>query len=196
MAASTLCGVDDSELSLFHVQTQTTSPTTSHPLSPVVPCYNDSYPEPCKPKVYSSFKMNHLLAATLLLLLASAPNAKAADVGVLGLRGADTTDGAADDEDASGRHLQASLGDWAFCTNSDQCKNHCCSKKYSTSDGRLKCTPVGGFKPSEGCVGKPPPSAGCWPDGTTCSYIFSCFNCCNTRVYVPERRRYECGRAI
>jgi len=45
------------------------------------------------------------------------------------------------------------LGDWVFCTNSNQCKNQCCSKKYSTSDGRLKCTPVGGFKPWEGCVG-------------------------------------------
>ena len=45
------------------------------------------------------------------------------------------------------------LGDWALCTNSNQCINQCCSNKYSTSDGRLKCTPVGGFKTSEGCVG-------------------------------------------
>lgn len=42
-------------------------------------------------------------------------------------------------------------GEWETCTDSTQCKNQCCSSKYS--DGVLKCTPVGGFKPSEGCVG-------------------------------------------
>jgi len=42
-------------------------------------------------------------------------------------------------------------GEWEKCTDSTQCKNQCCSSKYS--DGVLKCTPVGGFKPSEGCVG-------------------------------------------
>ena len=49
-------------------------------------------------------------------------------------------------------------GDWEFCTNSNQCRNQCCSNKYSTSDGRLKCTPVGGFKPWEGCLGAPAPA--------------------------------------
>jgi hypothetical protein len=57
-------------------------------------------------------------------------------------------------------------GDWETCTNSNQCRNQCCSGKYS--GGVLKCTPVGGFKPSEGCVAQvtptpPPPS----PPGPT-----------------------------
>eukprot|EP00577_Skeletonema_sp_RCC1716_P026256 CAMPEP_0113415798 /NCGR_PEP_ID=MMETSP0013_2-20120614/24771_1 /TAXON_ID=2843 ORGANISM="Skeletonema costatum, Strain 1716" /NCGR_SAMPLE_ID=MMETSP0013_2 /ASSEMBLY_ACC=CAM_ASM_000158 /LENGTH=157 /DNA_ID=CAMNT_0000302803 /DNA_START=1 /DNA_END=474 /DNA_ORIENTATION=+ /assembly_acc=CAM_ASM_000158 len=43
------------------------------------------------------------------------------------------------------------LGEWQQCSNSKQCNNQCCSGKYS--DGVLNCTPVGGFKPSEGCVG-------------------------------------------
>jgi hypothetical protein len=47
--------------------------------------------------------------------------------------------------------LEASLGDWVGCVNSNQCANQCCSGKYS--DGVLKCTPVGGFETSEGCVG-------------------------------------------
>lgn len=33
------------------------------------------------------------------------------------------------------------LGDWAFCSSSSQCLNKCCSKEYSTSDGKYKvCT--------------------------------------------------------
>jgi hypothetical protein len=43
------------------------------------------------------------------------------------------------------------LGDWNVCTNSNQCINQCCSGKYS--QGVIKCTPVGGFKPWEGCTG-------------------------------------------
>lgn len=50
---------------------------------------------------------------------------------------------------------ETNLGDWSFCSQSYQCNNNCCSKKYSTSDGKLKCTPVGGFKTNEGCVGVP-----------------------------------------
>ena len=42
-------------------------------------------------------------------------------------------------------------GDWTACTNSNQCTNQCCSGKYSSNI--LKCTPVGGFKPWEGCTG-------------------------------------------
>ena len=110
--------------------------------------------------------MNLLLTATLLLAsLTAVPNANAADMGVPGLRSrsVDTAAAAAaadDDDDtiASRRHLQNSLGDWEFCTNSNQCRNQCCSNKYSTSDGRLKCTPVGGFKPWEGCLGAPAPA--------------------------------------
>ena len=104
--------------------------------------------------------MNLLLAATLLLASVANINADAADMRVPGLRGVDTADAAAADGTSGASHsrrqLQNSLGDWAFCTDSSQCQNQCCSSKYSTSDGRLKCTPVGGFKPSEGCVGGPP----------------------------------------
>ena len=32
------------------------------------------------------------------------------------------------------------LGDWVFCSSSQQCTNGCCSKQYS-GDGQLKCTP-------------------------------------------------------
>ena len=45
----------------------------------------------------------------------------------------------------------APKGDWQTCSTSAECQNQCCSSKYS--DGVLKCTPVGGFKTSEGCVG-------------------------------------------
>ena len=104
--------------------------------------------------------MNLLLAATLLLASVANINADAADMRVPGLRGVDTADAAAADGTSGASHshrqLQNSLGDWAFCTDSSQCQNQCCSSKYSTSDGRLKCTPVGGFKPWEGCVGGPP----------------------------------------
>jgi len=108
--------------------------------------------------------MNLLLAATLLLASVANINADAADTRVPGLRGVDIADAAAAAADGAvasrtRRHLQNSLGDWAFCTNSYQCKNQCCSSKYSTSDGRLKCTPVGGFKPLEGCVGSATPPA-------------------------------------
>lgn len=41
--------------------------------------------------------------------------------------------------------------DWELCSTSTECFNVCCSNKYS-DDGLLKCTPVGGFKPWEGCV--------------------------------------------
>jgi hypothetical protein len=36
------------------------------------------------------------------------------------------------------------------CADSTQCKNECCSRQ--NSEDALKCTPVGGFKTSEGCV--------------------------------------------
>lgn len=35
------------------------------------------------------------------------------------------------------------LGAWQFCSTSSQCSNGCCSSQYSTSDGKLKCTPGG-----------------------------------------------------
>lgn len=46
------------------------------------------------------------------------------------------------------------LGDWAFCSTNSQCQNNCCSKEYSTSDGKYKCTP-GGSK-CTGSSGIPP----------------------------------------
>ena len=43
------------------------------------------------------------------------------------------------------------IGNWQFCKRSSECNNGCCSSRYS-HDGNLKCTPVGGFKPDQGCV--------------------------------------------
>ena len=74
-----------------------------------------------------------------------------------------------------------SLGDWAFCSSSSQCRNGCCSRLYS-NDGRLKCTPVGGFQASHCVTGggggpaptparlptTPTPPYPTYPDGTTC----------------------------
>jgi hypothetical protein len=102
----------------------------------------------------------NLLLTTTLLLASLQPIANAADMGmgVPGLRSHSVDTAAAAAAAASRRHLQNSLGDWEFCTNSNQCRNQCCSNKYSTSDGRLKCTPVGGFKPWEGCLGAPAPA--------------------------------------
>jgi hypothetical protein len=40
-----------------------------------------------------------------------------------------------------------SRGDWELCGSSRECRNGCCSSRYS-NDGRLKCTPLsGGFRP-------------------------------------------------
>jgi hypothetical protein len=139
--------------------------------------------------------MNLLLAATLLLASVANINADAADMMVPGLRGVDTADAAAANGTGashSRRQLQNLLGDWAFCTSSSQCQNQCCSSKYSTSDGRLKCTPVGGFKPSEGCVGGPPspsPPSPSPPSPTSlkgdwqlCSSSNQCQNgCCSSK---------------
>jgi mannan endo-1,4-beta-mannosidase len=152
--------------------------------------------------------MNLLLAATLLLASVANINADAADTRVPGLRGVDIADAAAAAADGAvasrtRRHLQNSLGDWAFCTSSYQCKNQCCSSKYSTSDGRLKCTPVGGFKPSEGCVGSatppaptptpptptpPPPSpTSLKGDWQLCSTSKECLNgCCSSKYSTSD----------
>ena len=52
----------------------------------------------------------------------------------------------------TGRPMAGSaFGDWEFCSSSSQCRNGCCSSRYS-DDSKLKCTPVGGFKPHEGCI--------------------------------------------
>jgi hypothetical protein len=65
------------------------------------------------------------------------------------------------------------LRDWERCSASAHCGNQCCSKKYS-HDGQLKCTPVGGYKPSEGCV-----RGTCLPSGTKCSGS-TCNFCCRS----------------
>ena len=154
--------------------------------------------------MYSFSKMNVLLAsAGVALLLASAPNANAAKMD-RGLRGVDAMAMDAVDADAaaadgtsgashSRRQLQNSLGDWAFCTDSSQCQNQCCSSKYSTSDGRLKCTPVGGFKPSEGCVGGPPSPKGCWGTDTRCLAGTTCNSCCNGDRWVWHWFGHHCN---
>jgi len=60
---------------------------------------------------------------------------------------ADAADGAV--ASRSRCQLQNSLlGDWEMCINSSDCKSQCCSNKWSRP---YKCTPVGGFKPEEGC---------------------------------------------
>jgi len=52
----------------------------------------------------------------------------------------------------TGRPMAGStFGDWEFCSSSSQCRNGCCSSRYS-DDSKLKCTPVGGIKPHEGCI--------------------------------------------
>ena len=52
----------------------------------------------------------------------------------------------------TGRPMAGSTsGDWEFCSSSSQCRNGFCSSRYS-DDSKLKCTPVGGFKPHEGCI--------------------------------------------
>ena len=151
--------------------------------------------------------MNLLLAATLLLASVANINADAADMRVPGLRGVDTADADAADGTSGASHsrrqLQNSLGDWAFCTDSSQCQNQCCSSKYSTSDGRLKCTPVGGFKPWEGCVGSatpPPPSPTPPPPSPTslkgdwqfCSTSTECQNGCCSSKYSTSDGRLKC----
>ena len=71
------------------------------------------------------------------------------------------------------------LGDWTVCDNSNQCTNQCCSSKYS--EGVLKCTPVGGFKTWEGCVGSTTVATkqGDW---TVCNNSNQCTNqCCSSK---------------
>jgi hypothetical protein len=73
----------------------------------------------------------------------------------------------------------STLGDWTVCSNSNQCINQCCSGKYS--GGILKCTPVGGFKTWEGCVGSTTVATkqGDW---TVCTNSNQCTNqCCSSK---------------
>jgi hypothetical protein len=45
------------------------------------------------------------------------------------------------------------LNDWEQCSNSNQCKNQCCSGTYS--GGVFKCTPLSGGYRSDLCSGSP-----------------------------------------
>jgi hypothetical protein len=76
--------------------------------------------------------------------------------------------------------LEASLGDWVGCVNSNQCANQCCSGKYS--DGVLKCTQVGGFKTSEGCVGGSA-SGEKLAEWQECTNSYQCANQCCSGKY-------------
>jgi mannan endo-1,4-beta-mannosidase len=104
-----------------------------------------------------------------------------------------------------------SLGDWTFCSSSSQCRNGCCSRLHS-NDGRLKCTPVGGFQASHCVTGgggpaptptpppTPPPRSAPTPtpppvggigslgDWTFCSSSSQCRNGCCSRLYSNDRR--------
>ncbi len=75
----------------------------------------------------------------------------------------------------------ANLGDWTVCANSNQCTNQCCSGKYS--GGVLKCTPVGGFKTWEGCVGSTSSVAATKQgDWTVCANSNQCTTqCCSSK---------------
>ena len=53
--------------------------------------------------------------------------------------------------------LKLAIKDWAFCSLSSQFTNGFCSRRYS-NDGRLKCTPNGGFQAGHCVTG---PSLGC-----------------------------------
>ena len=74
-------------------------------------------------------------------------------------------------------------GDWQLCSTSTECQNQCCSSKYSTSDGLLKCTPVGGFKPWEGCVNGSSTSTSNLGEWEKCSNSAQCNNQCCSGKY-------------
>ena len=91
-----------------------------------------------------------------------------------------------------------SLGDWTFCSSSSQCRNGCCSKLYS-NDGRLKCTPVGGFQASHCVTGggggpaptpTPPPvgGSGSLGDWNFCTTNSQCRNGCCSNRYSDDGR--------
>ena len=74
------------------------------------------------------------------------------------------------------RSLQG-LGDWQFCSSSSQCRNGCCSSKYS-NDGKLKCTPLSGGYNAAICV-----SGTKLGDWQFCSSNSQCANGCCSNQY-------------
>jgi hypothetical protein len=79
---------------------------------------------------------------------------------------------------AAKQEVSTNLADWTVCSTSYQCANQCCSSKYS--DGVLKCTPVGGFKTSEGCVGSSSSGLAEWQQ---CTNSNQCANQCCSGKY-------------
>eukprot|EP00804_Cyclotella_cryptica_P029871 CCRYP_010789-RB/>CCRYP_010789-RB protein AED:0.05 eAED:0.05 QI:452/1/1/1/0.33/0.25/4/120/352 len=87
------------------------------------------------------------------------------------------------------------LGDWAFCSSSSQCLNKCCSKEYSTSDGKYKCTPGG-----KQCLSSPsPPTPTSTGGGSSllgnwaiCSSNSQCLNNCCSKEYSTSDGKYKC----
>jgi hypothetical protein len=73
------------------------------------------------------------------------------------------------------------LGDYEFCSSSDQCANGCCSSVYS-DDGKLKCTPVGGFN-ADICLSSGSSLGGDWE---LCSSSDQCANGCCSSVYSDD----------
>jgi len=87
-----------------------------------------------------------------------------------------------------------SLTDWTFCSSSSQCRNGCCSRLYS-NDGRLKCTPVGGFQASH-CVtgGVTGGNSGSLGDWNFCTTNSQCRNgCCSNRYSNDGRMKCTPG---
>ena len=89
-----------------------------------------------------------------------------------------------------------SLGDGTFCSSSSQCRNGCCSRLYS-NDGRLKCTPVGGFQASHcvtGGVTGGGGSSGSLGDWAFCTTNSECRNgCCSNRYSNDGRMKCTPG---
>lgn len=73
------------------------------------------------------------------------------------------------------------LGDWEFCSSSSQCRNGCCSSRYS-DDGKLKCTPLNGGFRSDICVSGSGSGSSQLGDWAFCSTSSQCQNgCCSSR---------------
>jgi len=146
--------------------------------------------------MYSFSKMNVLIAsAGVALLLASAPNANAAEMGGRGLRGVDAMSMDAVDADAAvttkemeintnafaveaaevgeGERALDCMGDGTFCDNLegigfDSCEN-CCSKPATFWPDRMFTA-----------CGQMP----CWGTNTRCLGGTTCNSCCNGSRFV------------
>jgi hypothetical protein len=84
-----------------------------------------------------------------------------------------------------------SLGEWVFCSASSQCANGCCSTRYSVSDGRLKCTPVGGYRPDM-CIPPAPEVDWYLDDWAFCNTSAQCANGCCSREFSTSDGKLKC----